>query len=207
MKQRIIGGTLFVILFYLSVLFDFFPVLALVFLTVGTYEIIKALFTTDESSAKLYLFAYFILYSYGIYTMYLIDRSSSIALGVIIGLVMLNDTFAYLVGRKFGKTKFSKISPNKTIEGAIGGIVCSFLIYLVYLNIPGSVSLFEMKGIYVVIAYILVMIFAIFGDLAESKVKRNANIKDSGTIVYGHGGILDRIDSWVFATIILNLFF
>jgi phosphatidate cytidylyltransferase len=104
------------------------------------------------------------------------------------------DTFAYFIGSKFGKHKLiPDISPKKSIEGAIGGIMGSILIAIVVtLFIPGFLSIISAFFIGILIA-----IFAQLGDLIESAIKRSRGVKDSGSILPGHGGILDRVDSWL----------
>jgi len=104
------------------------------------------------------------------------------------------DTAAYFVGKKLGRIKLAPLlSPGKTVEGALGGIVGSTLgAVLVY-------TLYPIVLIYKVIALgLLVGIFGILGDLFESSLKRTAGVKDTGLIIPGHGGVLDRFDSMLF---------
>lgn len=104
------------------------------------------------------------------------------------------DTVAYFVGKKLGRIKLAPLlSPGKTVEGALGGIVGSTLgAVLVY-------TLYPIVLIYKVIALgLLVGIFGILGDLFESSLKRTAGVKDTGLIIPGHGGVLDRFDSMLF---------
>ena len=111
-------------------------------------------------------------------------------------LVWSNDTFAYLTGRMIGKTKlFERISPNKTWEGTIGGIVFNILAgYLIaFFTTDTSDTLF-----WIISAFIIAPC-SIVGDLLESLIKRSLKIKDSGSILPGHGGILDRFDAALFA--------
>ena len=105
-------------------------------------------------------------------------------------LVWSNDTFAYLVGRAFGKHKlFERISPKKTWEGFIGGILCTQIIaYLI------SIYFTELAPMHWHIVALIVSIFGTLGDLVESMFKRSLGVKDSGNILPGHGGILDRFD-------------
>ena len=108
-------------------------------------------------------------------------------------LIWSNDTFAYLVGSFIGKNKmFERISPGKTWEGTIGGglltIAASFLIYKIF----GLLSLQDW-----IIISIIVVVFGTLGDLVESMLKRSVGVKDSGKIMPGHGGILDRFDSLI----------
>lgn len=118
-------------------------------------------------------------------------------------LIWTNDTFAYIVGKSLGKNKlYEKISPKKTIEGFLGGLVFSILASLI-------VSKFFIQGslfIWLIIAIIISFIGTI-GDLIESKFKRIAGVKDSGTIMPGHGGILDRLDSIIFVIPFVYLFY
>lgn len=110
--------------------------------------------------------------------------------------IWLGDTAAYYAGRRFGKTKLAEhISPNKTVEGAVAGLGGSLLGGLVA-NIwfLGQISL-----IHCLIIAVICGIIGQFGDLAESVLKRNTGTKDSGTLIPGHGGILDRLDSLMFA--------
>jgi phosphatidate cytidylyltransferase len=106
-------------------------------------------------------------------------------------LTWTNDTGAYLTGKNFGKTKlFERISPNKTWEGSLGGALFSVIGSLVIHHFWGIFSIPVWVG-----AALLISIFANLGDLMESAFKRNAGVKDSGNIMPGHGGILDRFDA------------
>lgn len=113
------------------------------------------------------------------------------------------DTFAYFTGRAVGRTKLApRISPGKTIEGGIGGLIGAAISSLLFNHLFG---LGMDYGPAIVIA-IIIGVVAIFGDLAESVLKRAAGVKDSGAVIPGHGGILDRVDSLVFATPVLYYF-
>ncbi|SFT51838.1 phosphatidate cytidylyltransferase [Lishizhenia tianjinensis] len=109
-------------------------------------------------------------------------------------IIWSNDTFAYLTGRMIGKNKlFERISPKKTWEGTVGGIV--FAMFAGYL----FSELTNMSLVFWIPAAFLAAFGAIFGDLFESMIKRSLGIKDSGNILPGHGGILDRFDATLFA--------
>jgi phosphatidate cytidylyltransferase len=120
---------------------------------------------------------------------------------MIIGSIWINDTMAYIVGSLIGRTPLSAISPKKTWEGTIGGIILSIGVMGVialWLNNPPGWSLFE--PIHWTVVATIAAITGTFGDLLESKLKRMAGIKDSGHIMPGHGGFLDRFDSLLIAT-------
>lgn len=123
------------------------------------------------------------------------DDLGSKMLFVLFILVWANDSFAYLSGRLFGKTKlFERISPKKTWEGTIGGVLMTVVFSIVFF------LLFEDRQLYFyLLASALICVASILGDLFESLIKRNLNIKDSGSIMPGHGGILDRFDAVLFA--------
>lgn len=109
-------------------------------------------------------------------------------------LVWSNDTFAYLSGRAFGKTKlFERISPKKTWEGTIGGVVFTFVSAFLFSYLSATSVVFWMCAVPIV------SFGSIFGDLFESALKRSVNCKDSGNILPGHGGVLDRFDAVIFA--------
>jgi len=118
--------------------------------------------------------------------------------------IYLNDTFAYLSGRLFGKhLMFPSVSPKKTWEGFVGGVLIAALgmVTLLYVNRTA----FTENSHYIAIALVSmsVSVLATLGDLFESKLKRTAQVKDSGSILPGHGGILDRIDAMLFAAPLL----
>jgi phosphatidate cytidylyltransferase len=167
--------------------------------------------TISKPSKYIYLFGYIVLpfifitkISFGIK-----DYNPKIIIGLFI-LIWTNDTFAYLVGKSIGKHKlFERISPKKTIEGFIGGVVfavfAGFLISKLY--IKPSVHFSEKSILIWTIIAVIVGFFGTIGDLVESKFKRIAGIKDSGNIMPGHGGILDRLDSVIFVAPIVFLFY
>ena len=118
-------------------------------------------------------------------------------------LIWSNDTFAYLVGKNFGKNKlFPSVSPKKTIEGFVGGMFFTMITSLLLSKFYTESNL----TIWFVIA-IIISVFSTLGDLIQSKFKRVAGIKDSGKIMPGHGGILDRLDSIIFVIPFINLYF
>lgn len=112
----------------------------------------------------------------------------------LISLIWVNDSFAYLFGSRIGKNKmFERISPKKTWEGFFGGGICTLIAaYFIAQNFEA----FNVR--FWLITALIVWIIGTLGDFVESSVKRNLGVKDSGTILPGHGGILDRFDSFIY---------
>ncbi|MBQ9057597.1 MAG: phosphatidate cytidylyltransferase [Atopobiaceae bacterium] len=117
----------------------------------------------------------------------------------VMGSVWANDSLAYLVGSRFGKHKLVvRISPNKSWEGAAGGLVGGVLVWIV-------LAVLGVRGMTLPLAIvggILSGLAGLIGDLAESRIKRAAGVKDSGNLMPGHGGLLDRSDSMLFACVV-----
>jgi phosphatidate cytidylyltransferase len=165
----------------------------------------------STSSKYLYLLGYIILpfvfiteISFGIN-----NYNPKIIIGLFI-LIWTNDTFAYIVGKSIGRTKlFEKISPKKTVEGFLGGIVFAVLAgYLISKYYIRANPQFSERSILIWTSIaVIVGIVGTIGDLIESKFKRIAGVKDSGSIMPGHGGILDRLDSVIFVAPIIFLFY
>lgn len=119
---------------------------------------------------------------------------------VIIASIWVNDTMAYIVGSFIGKTPLSPISPKKTWEGTVGGILLSVAVVALLFSLigPGQIT-WPFAGWMAAIA-LVASITGTLGDLLESKLKRMAGVKDSGSFMPGHGGFLDRFDSLLLAT-------
>ncbi len=118
-------------------------------------------------------------------------------------LIVASDIGSYFIGKSFGKRSLSPISPSKTVEGLIGGISCSILLAIFFAFLLNWENPFFVGILY----GILISLMALVGDLIESMMKRDAKIKDSGTFLPGHGGILDRIDSYIFTPSVLYYIF
>jgi len=174
--------------------------------------LIKDLFSEKKIplfQSKRYIITTFYLTSAFIFLNLIANYNKSYVPEFLLGsfiLVWVNDTFAYLVGKNFGRQKlFPSISPKKTVEGFLGGLffacVASYFIssYTDTMNFTNWL-----------IMAIAVSVFGTLGDLIESKFKRQAEVKDSGVIMPGHGGLLDRLDSIIFAApfifLLLRLF-
>ncbi|CDQ40083.1 MULTISPECIES: phosphatidate cytidylyltransferase [Virgibacillus] len=116
-------------------------------------------------------------------------------------IIWATDTGAYFFGRAFGKHKlWPKISPNKTVEGALGGVALAVLVGVIFQFIYPVENTF----IGIICVSILASVFGQIGDLVESAFKRHYGVKDSGNVLPGHGGILDRFDSLLFVMPILH---
>jgi len=108
------------------------------------------------------------------------------------------DTFAYMVGMKFGKHKFTSISPKKSIEGCIGGVVGAIIVSLIYTYFINKFGNLNISYLVTIVISAALSILAQLGDLSASSIKRYVGVKDFGKLIPGHGGMLDRIDSILF---------
>ena len=108
------------------------------------------------------------------------------------------DIFAYFIGKHFGKHKFSKISPNKSIEGCIAGTIGGIILMLAYTYIANTFWGMEYSYIAIGIIGLILSLIGQVGDFAASSIKRYVDIKDYSNLIPGHGGMLDRIDSLIF---------
>lgn len=108
------------------------------------------------------------------------------------------DIFAYIVGKYFGKHKFSQVSPKKTIEGCIGGTIGAILLMLAYTYVANQYWGMEYSYLYIAGIGMILSLVGQIGDFAASSIKRYVDIKDYSNLIPGHGGMLDRIDSLIF---------
>ena len=129
-----------------------------------------------------------------IFTMY--QEYGVISLLWLLVVVAMTDVGAYTVGKNIGKTPFCETSPNKTMEGVVGGIAVATLSGMFL-----GLSIVDL-GVSFIVSF-MVATSSIFGDLYESSLKRAAGVKDSGTILPGHGGVLDRIDGYLFGAVVM----
>ncbi len=170
--------------------------------------LIKDLFssrTIPLFESKKYILTTFYLSSAFVFLILIADYHHSYNPNILLGafiLIWTNDSFAYLVGKTFGKQKlFEKISPKKTVEGFLGGLFFSCVASYFIATFTQTLNFSNW-----LILSVLISVFGTLGDLIESKFKRQAHVKDSGTIMPGHGGLLDRLDSIIFAAPFIYLF-
>lgn len=133
---------------------------------------------------------------------------SVVAMGMVMVVASLNDVLALFLGKIFGKHKLSPIlSPNKTIEGAVAGISGSVIIGFTVLILLKGKYFPDVHWIHLLIGCLLSSIFATAGDLIASAIKRFCGVKDFGTLFPGHGGVLDRLDSYLLSAIAIYSYF
>ena len=160
------------------------------------------IFTKEMGISKIsYLFLMTLLFSTAVRGLFSINNMlGSLGLIYVILVTYVGDSGAYFIGSLFGKRKLiPRVSPNKTVEGAIGGFVLAFIVSMVF-----AFYLLELSIPVIIIASVLLPIMGQIGDLAFSSIKRHFKQKDFGSIFPGHGGMLDRIDSLLFNFIVLN---
>jgi CDP-diglyceride synthetase len=174
-------------------------IVALALIMLSTTVVSKNRFTFVDMGFCVLAVAYI-----GIGFMYFFETRESGLIYILYALliVWLTDTGAYLFGKAFGRRKlWPQISPNKTIEGSLGGTLVSVLIPVVFV----FTGLME-GSLWLLIPFTIVLsIFGQMGDLVESALKRHFDVKDSGTFLPGHGGILDRFDSFIFVLPLMNI--
>jgi phosphatidate cytidylyltransferase len=158
-------------------------------------EVLVRGLTVDQAGTR-FLAPWYIGMPLGLLTAVHAQHGAAVTL-LLIATVIVSDSAQYYSGRAFGRRPLAPmISPKKTIEGAIGGVVAGTL----FMTIAGSRLLPDAAPVPLLAAAVAVVVLGICGDLFESRLKRVAGVKDSSSLIPGHGGILDRIDALLFAT-------
>ena len=211
---RILTSFFLFIVVYLIFISNIFSILFLtIIFIISLYEFYQIFHLIKKNLKLTYqsfvfcniLYFFYLFFSIMIVYSSLIDEKNDKALILfILAVCILNDIGGILFGKLIGGKKLTKISPNKTLSGSIGGIILSFLFLFIFVNYINNYSLLELS-----IIVIVTSLFSQIGDLVVSFFKRKAKIKDTGNILPGHGGMLDRIDGILLGLpvgiIILNL--
>lgn len=183
-------GFLFLAYILLSPSFFFNFGLIIIF-GISIYELIKLRVFSLQSLLA------FILIVTAILCLYLYELERSLIL-IAVMISVATDAFAFFAGKVLGRNKiFPIISPNKTLEGTIGGVVSSVVINSLMITLIFQNSLKTLDVIMITLMIFICAVAAVFGDLLISSIKRQANLKDTGSLIPGHGGLLDRIDSHI----------
>lgn len=183
-------GFLFLAYILLSPSFFFNFGLIIIF-GISIYELIKLRVFSLQSLLA------FILIVTAILCLYLYELERSLIL-IAVMISVATDAFAFFAGKVLGRNKiFPIISPNKTLEGTIGGVVSSVVINSLMITLIFQNSLKTFDAIMLTFMIFICAVAAVFGDLLISSIKRQANLKDTGSLIPGHGGLLDRIDSHI----------
>jgi len=186
----IVLGFLFLAYILLSPSFLFNFGLIIIF-GIAIYELIKLRVFSLQS------FLAFILIVTAILCLYFYELERSLIL-IAVMISVVTDAFAFFVGKVLGRNKiFPTISPNKTLEGTIGGIVSSVVINSLMITLIFQNSFKTFDVVMFTLMIFICAVASVFGDLLISSVKRQANLKDTGSLIPGHGGLLDRIDSHI----------
>ena len=183
-------GFLFLAYILLSPSFFFNFGLIIIF-GISIYELIKLRVFSLQSLLA------FILIVTAILCLYLYELERSLIL-IAVMISVATDAFAFFAGKVLGRNKiFPIISPNKTLEGTIGGVVSSVVINSLMITLIFQNSLKTLDVIMLSLMVFICAVAAVFGDLLISSIKRQANLKDTGSLIPGHGGLLDRSDSHI----------
>ena len=183
-------GFLFLAYILLSPSFFFNFGLIIIF-GISIYELIKLRVFSLQS-----LLAFILIVS-AILCLYSYELERSLIL-IVVMISVATDAFAFFAGKVLGRNKiFPIISPNKTLEGTIGGVVSSVVINSLMITLIFQNSLKTLDVIMLTLMIFICAVAAVFGDLLISSIKRQANLKDTGSLIPGHGGLLDRIDSHI----------
>ena len=193
---RVLFTLLFILTYFIISIVNFNSV---IFLILVIYLLILIEVYYNFVKYKILIISYIIISLIFFFT---INFSNNIFLSfnLFIFIVITFDIFSYIIGKLFGKNKLVKISPNKTIEGLMGGIIFSFILSLIFLSVL-DINI----DIYLIVFIFITIISAFLGDLIESFFKRKNNLKNSSELIPGHGGVFDRFDSFLFSIIFYSI--
>tara|TARA_A100001011_G_scaffold13319_1_gene14204 strand:- start:6054 stop:6677 length:624 start_codon:yes stop_codon:yes gene_type:complete len=193
---RLLVSTIFISIYCISIFINFQYVFYLIILIyILIFLEIYNYFKKSKLFPLIYIFISFIFF-FSIE----FNKENFLYFNLFISTVISFDVFSYIIGKLFGKNQLIKISPNKTYEGLIGGILFSFAISILFsyvFNIQISIKL--------IIFIFIIIVSAFFGDIIQSFYKRKNNLKNSSEIIPGHGGLFDRFDSFIFSIIFYSI--
>ena len=188
---------LFIYLLLSLIKFEYILFLALAIYLLIFYEVIINFIKLKLIISLYLIISLFFLYSIDFKQEFLVNFN------LMILIIISFDIFSFFIGKAIGKNKiFGKISPNKTLEGLIGGICFSVLISVIY------IYYFHLDFTYLIFIFVSLIIFsALLGDIIESYFKRKNNLKNSSSLLLGHGGFFDRFDSFILSIITYSIFY
>jgi phosphatidate cytidylyltransferase len=216
LSKRVITSFFLLLILCLSLfVHKYFWLVTLVLVSVIAYiefqNIIKKIIKIKKNSLILLKFLSILYLLFFIFSSYSIYKNPPIVLIFILLICIFSDTGGFIIGKLIGGQKLTKISPNKTVSGSVGSFIFSLIptiIFLIIFNYTNNENFKINETTYTIILSLFLSLICQLGDLCISYFKRKANVKDTGSILPGHGGILDRVDGAIFvlpAAFILNI--
>jgi len=216
LSKRVITSFFLLLILCLSLfVHKYFWLVTLVLVSVIAYiefqNIIKKIIKIKKNSLILLKFLSILYLLFFIFSSYSIYKNPPIVLIFILLICIFSDTGGFIIGKLIGGQKLTKISPNKTVSGSVGSFIFSLIptiIFLIIFNYTNNENFKINETTFTIILSLFLSLICQLGDLCISYFKRKANVKDTGSILPGHGGILDRIDGAIFvlpAAFILNI--
>ena len=216
LSKRVITSFFLLLILCLSLfVHKYFWLVTLVLVSVIAYiefqNIIKKILKIKKKSLILLKFFSILYLLFFIFSSYSIYKNPPIVLIFILLICICSDTGGFIIGKLIGGQKLTNISPNKTVSGSVGSFIFSLIptiIFLIIFNYTNNENFKINETTYTIILSLFLSLICQLGDLCISYFKRKANVKDTGSILPGHGGILDRVDGAIFvlpAAFILNI--
>ena len=216
LSKRVITSFFLLLILCLSLfVHKYFWLVTLVLVSVIAYiefqNIIKKILKIKKNSLILLKFLSILYLLFFIFSSYSIYKNPPIVLIFILLICICSDTGGFIIGKLIGGQKLTKISPNKTVSGSVGSFIFSLIptiIFLIIFNYTNNENFKINETTFTIILSLFLSLICQLGDLCISYFKRKANVKDTGSILPGHGGILDRVDGAIFvlpAAFILNI--
>ena len=216
LSKRVITSFFLLLILCLSLfVHKYFWLVTLVLVSVIAYiefqNIIKKIIKIKKNSLILLKFLSILYLLFFIFSSYSIYKNPPIVLIFILLICICSDTGGFIIGKLIGGQKLTKISPNKTVSGSVGSFIFSLIptiIFLIIFNYTNNENFKINETTYTIILSLFLSLICQLGDLCISYFKRKANVKDTGSILPGHGGILDRVDGAIFVlptAFILNI--